>query len=129
MPCSQRQQDGTSHRTASGAIQLLVPVSRHLFQAGILHWGLDRPGLEHSSQPSLLGEMHSWLLCSGPLVLFLCCVTSCILVQGISNLGKVLNEASLVSNKTNKTLDSHICCGFRIFGDGFQVIPAWPYTL
>ena len=45
-------------------------------------------------------------------------------MQGICDSGEVLNEASVV---LNETLDGHICCGFRIFGDGFQVTPAWPY--
>ena len=49
-------------------------------------------------------------------------------MQGISDPGEVLNEASVVSNESNETLDGRVHCGFGIFGDGFQVIPAWQYT-
>ena len=62
------------------------------------------------------------------LLLFLSGVTSHILMQGIHNCDEVLNEVSVVSNEPDKTLDGCVCYGFRIFGDGFQVIPAWPYT-
>ena len=43
MPCSQRQQDGTFHQTASGTTWPLVQVSKHPFQAGIPCWGLHKP--------------------------------------------------------------------------------------
>ena len=71
MPCFRRQQDGTSHQIVSGTTQPLGQASRHPFWAIILCWGLDKPGLEHSSQPSLACGKHSWPLCSGLPVLSL----------------------------------------------------------
>ena len=48
-------------------------------------------------------------------------------MQGIHDPGEVLNEASVMPHKPNKTLDGSVHGGFGIFGDGLQVIPAWPY--
>ena len=49
-------------------------------------------------------------------------------MQGIHDLGEVLNEASIVSNECDETLDGHIHHGFGIFGDDFQTMPAWPHA-
>ena len=48
-------------------------------------------------------------------------------MQGIHDPGKVLNEASLMPLKPDKTLDGGVHGGFGVFGNGLQVIPAWLY--
>ena len=61
------------------------------------------------------------------LFLLFCCVASCILMQEICHLGKVLNKMPVVPNKADKALNGSVRGGFGVFGDGLQVIPAWPY--
>ena len=70
MLCSQRLQDSISHWTVSGTAQPPIRALRHSFEAGVLCTDLDKPGLEHSSEPILADGMCSWLLHSGPLAPF-----------------------------------------------------------
>ena len=56
------------------------------------------------------------------LFLLLCCVNSHIFMQGICDAGKVLNNAPVVPNKSDKTFNGSVCGGFRVFYDGFQII-------
>ena len=48
-------------------------------------------------------------------------------MQGICNPGEVLNKVPVVPNKSHKTLNGSVCGGFGVFGNGLQVIPAWPF--
>ena len=50
-----------------------------------------------------------------------------ILMQGVCDLGEVLNKAPVVLNKSDKTLKCSVHGGFGVFCDGLQVIPTWPY--
>ena len=54
-------------------------------------------------------------------------ITSCIFMQGVCNLGEVLNKAPVVPSKSDKTLNGSVCGGFGVLCDGLQVIPARPY--
>ena len=47
----------------------------------------------------------------------------------VCNMGKILNKAPVVPNKSDKTLNGSVHGGFRVFCDGLQVISAWPYPL
>ena len=48
-------------------------------------------------------------------------------MQGICDPGKVLNEASVMPHKPDKTLDGGVCGRFRVFCNGLQIISAGLY--
>ena len=56
------------------------------------------------------------------LLLFLGHIATCILMQGVCNLGEVLNKVPVVPNKSNKTLNDSVHGRFGVFCDGSQVI-------
>ena len=48
-------------------------------------------------------------------------------MQGVCSLGKVLNKAPVVPNKSDETLNGSVHGGFRVFCNGLQVLPTWSY--
>ena len=128
MLCSSRLPDGTFHQTVSGTVQPPLLASKHLFRAGNPFWvWISQDQSTHHSFLQLMKCIPGGFTKDHLLFLLFCSVTFCILMQEICDLGGVLNKVPVVPNKADETLNGSICGGFKVFGDGLQVIPAWPY--
>ena len=124
MPCSQRLPDGTFHQTVSETVQPPVSALKQVLLVGV--W-ISQDLSTHHSFLQLMKCIPDGLVKDLSLFLLFCGVTSCILMQGTCNLGEVLNKGPVVPNKTYKAPNGSVRGGFRVFGNGLQVIPAWPY--
>ena len=128
MPCSQRLQDGTFHRTVSGTTQPQSEFQSIHFEQVLFAWvWISQDQSTHHSFLQLVKCIPGSFIQDHLLFLLFCHVTSCIFMQGICDPGKVLNKVPVVPNKSDKTLNGSVHGGFGVLGSGLQVIPAWPY--